>query len=358
MKLYQLRTLRLTECTLFTHSPSPQCLPDPTSFALSAHNNTDCFSWTSLTPHTTQHIKPHTSRHRSPSCAARIPHCFPPFAVLHTTQSIKEAAKSVICNNGSTSQVCIYRPNTTSRHHAHPDLSFPHLPDFSKEVTIVINEEEPDLAASFHVPEGLLTEKSEFFQAACRNEWKEASSRVVKLPDVEPEIFSLYLFWVHRGKLAVRNGRHPRNEESVDDACAVQLSLVKLWILADRLGDIELRNAVIDEMVNTARHEYVCAPTLFSPEITVLIWSATTARRSLHTLLIDLYLSRAYAGDVQDLIDKYHPEFLKELLVAALFNADHEHRECNSPFLILEEQPCYYHDHDDKFTMEDCLEGG
>ena len=83
------------------------------------------------------------------------------------------------------------------RHLAHSNLSFPDLPDLSKEVTIIVNEEQPDLEASFHVPESLLTEKSEFFQAACRNEWKEATSRVIKLPEVEPDIFSLYLFWVY-----------------------------------------------------------------------------------------------------------------------------------------------------------------
>jgi hypothetical protein len=44
------------------------------------------------------------------------------------------------------------------------------------------------------VPESLLTDKSEFFKAACRNEWKEATSRVIKLPDVDNDVFRFYLF--------------------------------------------------------------------------------------------------------------------------------------------------------------------
>jgi hypothetical protein len=46
-------------------------------------------------------------------------------------------------------------------------------------VTVILNEEEPELTARFTIPEALLTESSEYFQAARRNDWKEASSRIV-----------------------------------------------------------------------------------------------------------------------------------------------------------------------------------
>lgn len=51
-----------------------------------------------------------------------------------------------------------------------------------------MNEDQPEQTATFTVPETLLMDKSEFFKAACRNEWKEVTSRVVKLPDVEPRV--------------------------------------------------------------------------------------------------------------------------------------------------------------------------
>jgi hypothetical protein len=232
------------------------------------------------------------------------------------------------------------------------------LPDFSKEVTIIINEEQPDLAASFHVPESLLTEQSEFFQAACRNEWKEGTSRIIKLPDVEPDIFSLYLFWVHRGKLAVRHEWDPRDEDWYTHANFAQTRLIKLWILADRLADIRLRNATMDEMiaaVGRLSDEYNFD--LFTPDMTNVVWSATTPGRPLRRLLLDFRISDVWVEDVEENMDEFHPEFLKELMLAALNKVNYQD-DVISPFDRVTNEHCYYHDHDDKVLEGDCLQEG
>lgn len=252
---------------------------------------------------------------------------------------------------------CVFAaPSIASRPHAHLNFSFPDLPDFSKEITIIINEEQPDLVASFHVPEGLLTEKSEFFQAACRNEWKEATSRVIKLPDVEPDIFSLYLFWVHRGKLAVRNEWDPRDEDWYEHANLAQTRLIKLWILADRLADIKLRNATMDEMiaaVGRLSNEY--SFDLFTPDMTNVVWSATTTGRPLRRLLLDYHISNVWVEDVEDNMEEFHPEFLKELMLAALNKVNYQDGVM-SPFDRVAVEPCCYHDHNDKVMEGDCVQ--
>jgi hypothetical protein len=223
------------------------------------------------------------------------------------------------------------------------------LPDFTEEVTIIINEEQPDLAASFHVPEDLLTERSDFFQAACRNEWKEATSRVIKLPDVETDILSLYLFWVHRGKLALRNDPDLDSDNSTDNALNVQNSLVKLWILADRLTDVRLCNTVVDEMVAGIQLCHGCMGnfTLFPPDLTVSIWSATTAGRSIRQLIIDYYITYVFASDIKKQIDEYHPDFLKELMLAALHKVDNDAHLANgeAPGDKAADNESYYHDY-------------
>lgn len=175
-------------------------------------------------------------------------------------------------------------------------------------------------------------------------------------PDVEPRVFSLYLFWTYRGKLAARNEWGLDDAGRALNAPVAQSSLVKLWILADRLGDIRLRNAAMDEMVDTARFDAKCAFELFPPDLIALIWSATTPGRSLRTLVIDYHISYVYIGDIQNAIDEYHPEFVKEPLLVSLVSnkADDWHL----PFSIVEGQPCYYHDHDDKFTEQACLGHG
>jgi hypothetical protein len=215
------------------------------------------------------------------------------------------------------------------------------MPDFSKEVTIIINEGQLDLAASYHVPEILLTEKSEFFQAACRNEWQEATSRVIKLPDVKPDIFSLYLFWVHRGKLAVRHEWDPRDEDWYKHANFVQGKLIKLWILADRLADIKLRNAAMDEMITAiGRLSIEVDYHLFTPVMTNLVWPATTPGRSLRQLLLDFHISNVWAENVEQYMDGYHPEFLKDLMLVAL-NKVVDQDGLVTPFERVSSEPCY-----------------
>lgn len=140
------------------------------------------------------------------------------------------------------------------------------------------------------------------------------------------------------------------------NAPVAQSSLVKLWILADRLGDFQLRNVAMDEMVDNARFDSRCAFELFPPDLIALIWSATTPDRSLRTLVIDYHIDWVYIGDIQNAIDEYHPEFVKELLLVSL--ASNKDDECHLPFQIVEEQPCYYHDHDEKFTEQNCLGHG
>lgn len=252
---------------------------------------------------------------------------------------------------------CSRHRNENSRHQTYSNLSFPHLLNFSKEVTIIINEEQPDLAASFHVPESLLTEKSEFLQAACRNEWKEASSRIIKLPDVEPDISSLYLFWVHRDKLALHNDWDPDGDDCEENALTVQTRLVKLWILADRLSDVRLCNIVIDEMVGaTEKSDSTGLFVLFPPDLTVLIWSATTAGRSIRRMVIDYYITYVCVEGVEKNMYEHHPDFLKELMLAALHVVDNISPHGLIPAEKTEKSGCYYHDHVEEIPEQDCLQ--
>lgn len=80
------------------------------------------------------------------------------------------------------------------------------MPDFSKEITIIVGDESaPSLHTKLTVHESFLVEKSEFFQAACRNEWKETTSRIIILPEVEIDTFRAYLFWVYREQVPIHH---------------------------------------------------------------------------------------------------------------------------------------------------------
>lgn len=82
--------------------------------------------------------------------------------------------------------------------------------DFTNTLTIIINEDQPEHRATFTVPEALLTEKSEFFKAACRIGWQEASSRIIKIPEVDVGAFQAYIHWIYKEKVAVSSRHTPK----------------------------------------------------------------------------------------------------------------------------------------------------
>ena len=66
----------------------------------------------------------------------------------------------------------------------------------------MINEDDPELARKFTITQGLLVEHPAFFEAACRNEWKEATTRTIKVPTVNHENYYAYLYWVHKKSIS------------------------------------------------------------------------------------------------------------------------------------------------------------
>ena len=70
-------------------------------------------------------------------------------------------------------------------------------------LTVIINPDDHEHSATFAVPRILLTQWSDFFKAACRREWKEATSRVIKIPDVHVDVFHWYLDCEYRSNAPV-----------------------------------------------------------------------------------------------------------------------------------------------------------
>jgi hypothetical protein len=178
--------------------------------------------------------------------------------------------------------------NTTASSGRAPQTdSYHSVPDLTKHVTIVINEGHPQLTASFTIPESLLTEKSDYFKAACRGVWKEATSRVIKLQDIDAEAFNSYMYWIHRNELAINAKLDPKDVKS---ATAYVEKFVKLWLLGDRLADCELRDAAMNAIRSVVRDSVHPESALLPPPLTVLIFSNLTNGRALRRLVLDNYI--------------------------------------------------------------------
>lgn len=178
-----------------------------------------------------------------------------------------------------------------------------------------------------------MTETSDFFKAACRGTaWIESTSRIIKLPDVEHDVFNAYLLWVHRQEFPTAHA---------DDALELIDDLVRLWLLADRLSDERLCNAVIDAIL-VELNDSITTMNAFPPELAAQIWSATTPGRSLRRLVIDYYAKHVRVKFVKAEMAEYHPDFTKDLMVKAMeIVEDDDHNICPS-----KRDPYFYHEYD------------
>jgi hypothetical protein len=189
------------------------------------------------------------------------------------------------------------------------------VPDFTKEVTIIINEDDPQTTDKFTVLEGMLAEHSGFFQATCRDASGEDAT-VIKLPQVDPDIFRAYLFWIHRNKIAF-NTDFASQSVSGSDLYPTSLGLAMLWLLADRLTTSKLRDDVMEALhrvLASLDHTQGSPTDVLPPSITALVWSATTTDRSLRGLVVEYYATKVPIPVIEQRFEEYHPDFVQELM--------------------------------------------
>lgn len=221
-------------------------------------------------------------------------------------------------------------------------MFFRAIVDLSKDITLIINQEEPESTATFTAPESLLTGSSEFFKAACRNNWREAVSRTIKIPEVNAIAFNTYLHWVYCKKIYTHLFTNASN-------CGAMFNdLVELWLLADRFLDTELRDSIMDILRKSAvsfNDKIDDWTTVLTPEMIVRIWSATTRRRSLRRFVVDIYESKVTAEILDRVRDDCHPDFFGDLAMRMMLIRGGDGNVVWEAY--GSRSKCHYHEHDE-----------
>ena len=57
----------------------------------------------------------------------------------------------------------------------------------------------------FTVHKNLICASSPFFERAMSGEWAESATQTIEMPDDEPGIFALYIYWLYYNKLPTSN---------------------------------------------------------------------------------------------------------------------------------------------------------
>lgn len=108
-------------------------------------------------------------------------------------------------------------------------------------MTILVGPEEK----RFVVHKAIISEHSKFLRAACSKDFREGQEQIIRLPEVEVEPFSAYLQWAYRGDI-ITEFTEKLKEDTIEYERQI-ITLTRLYIAADFLGDCLLRNTVSDK---------------------------------------------------------------------------------------------------------------
>ena len=156
----------------------------------------------------------------------------------------------------------------------------------------------------FAVHKDVVCAKSQFFHAACSARWSKGGERVVRLPDVEPREFQMYVDWSYTSKLVVED------DESISDR---GMGLARIYLLGDVLDDVKLRNEAA-RLLSAVVIKHGDLP----PRLVRLIWENTPTSSLLRKWIVDttvLLMDRAYFAQIAA---HYPAEFMLEIATNAM----------------------------------------
>lgn len=138
----------------------------------------------------------------------------------------------------------------------------------------------------FYVHETLVRASSEFFDKAMGSDWKEATERVMRLPDDDPAVFRLYMHWLYTGTLPCRI------DEPGDTGNMEYLQLAKSYVLADKLMATDFADVIIDAMINKASSKASDGLRWYPVgEVIRYLYANTLPSSPVRRLLVDFYVS-------------------------------------------------------------------
>ncbi|KAK3621710.1 hypothetical protein LTR56_022474 [Elasticomyces elasticus] len=142
----------------------------------------------------------------------------------------------------------------------------------------------------FAMHEGLVSSASEFVRLALRGEWREADQRVIPLPEDEPVVFNEYQTWLYSRRIS---------------PFSTLEKLVKCYILADKLMDVEFRDAVMDYVL-----VHIRSTTSFAPSLANLVYGSTPEGSPLRRLMCEVFV---WCGNTEWIDENTSGELLADM---------------------------------------------
>lgn len=207
--------------------------------------------------------------------------------------------------------------------------------DYSENITVLVGPEEK----AYILHTSVLTAQSTFFRAAVEGGFKESKEKVIRLPEIDTESWSTYLQWIYSNEVVVLNP-----EEIDNDGYGVKRRnrLITLYLLADAVDDLTLRNKIVDEYVKVFK-----STRLWECENISVLLNSVSESNKFRELILDFILrsSPDSAAYLQEISDQLPKSFLLEVATTLLTMA----LDLRNMRMPTKTPACEYHEHDDNF---------
>jgi hypothetical protein len=192
----------------------------------------------------------------------------------------------------------------------------------------------------FPVHQQRLCERSLYFAATTKEDWKEGQEHRVPLPYDNPSAVGLYIQWIYGGRIFTRLGKQESEIEDKRTYSETSL-LVEGFIFGERVQDGSFRDAVIDAMIvsiNTTgkddKHRYPSGP------VVDRAYEGTPEGSPLRKLMVDIHVNH---GSREWLEGVTNIDFVKDLAEALYIDRECTALRTNPTASHLES--CGYHHH-------------
>lgn len=196
-------------------------------------------------------------------------------------------------------------------------------------------------------------------QAACRNGWKEGEEKLVRLPELSPYSFTVYLHWLYTGKIGfddddgdiefdppfkAEQEADLRPGDTVDDHGYYDFFCA--YVIGDFLQDTSLANHAMTECVQLrSENDQIEGNPIPGPRQITWAWNNTPPQSRLRQWIVDAVATTTEPNMFSEHASKYPAECVQELAKAMLKYIRQTMNDCGD-YPMLDEA-CQYHDHTD-----------
>lgn len=177
----------------------------------------------------------------------------------------------------------------------------------------------------------VLIESSDFFRAASNLLWKEGKERLVRLPDVAPTTFEVYIGWLYTDEVDIADAEATQDVREDFDL------LIACFALGDMLQDVHFMNSVVNRFIKQAEDRgAVPSPCCIARLCDTVRLDSTLAR-----VCVDYAAFDTQQEPFEKDVDAY-PEVFVMMIAKASVRYGELSRRKKKP---VNRKPCFYHEH-------------